>query len=175
MNRENDFIRFTQLMALLNEMSGKSRDITEETIEGYFQALKDLDYQQIEMNGYVAIRTKGFFPLVADLAGNFDKDNSAEAQDAYAFLEKAIISHSFLYARPELEASLERNGYEHLIPMLTPWAEEIALTQNKTSTRAQFIAQYKGRADMNKIRQLKGQYHKSLPENTAKLINGIGH
>jgi len=173
MNRQDDYIRFTQLIALLNEMSGKSREITEETIEGYFQALKDLDYEQIEMNGYVAIRTKGFFPLVADLAGN--KNDSAEAQDAYARLEKAIISHSFMYARKELEASLTRTGFEHLIPILDQWAEEIATTQNKTNTRAQFIGQYKGRAEMNRIRQLKGQYQKALPENIVKQINDIGH
>lgn len=173
MIREVDYIEFAKLLALLNDMSNDTKNITEETIEGYFQVLQDMEIETLKQNGFITIRTTGRFPSVPQLRGKFDKDNSDEAQEAYAFLEKVVISRG--HQNIELiKESCTRNGWEHLIPYLDQWAPEIGTTDNVIATRAQFINQYKAIRRRGEIKLLKNESHAALPENIQKQIGEIG-
>ena len=172
MNRKLDYIQFTHLLALLNEMSGRTRDITEETIEGYFLALQDLPIESIKQNGFIAIRLKGFFPTIPELAGNFDPTFSDEAQEAYDLLSQLIRSHGMQYGKGKIKASLKEKGFEHLFPMLSQWGNEIDTSENATATRSQFINQYKALQRKYTIQLLRHKYKVALPANDQKQING---
>jgi len=173
--KKTDFDDFTKIMIGLNELSVRSKGIGPEGIKLAFDILMGLDIEQIKANAVIALQVNpGQFPTIPQLQGNFDKDHSDEAQEAYSVLEGTIISYSYRYARKELEASLKRQGWEHLISYLNQWAEQIATTDNVTATRAQFINQYKALRKRGEIKLLKNESPAALPENIQNQIGEIG-
>jgi len=172
--KKTDFDDFTKIMIGLNELSVRSKGIGPEGIKLAFDILMGLDIEQIRANAVIALQANpGQFPTIPQLQGKFDKDNSDEAQEAYAFLEKVVISRG--HQNIELiKESCESNGWEHLVPYLDQWAPEIGTTDNVIATRAQFLNQYKAIRRRKEIKLLKNESPAALPENIQKQIGEIG-
>ncbi len=146
MTRAQDYEPFARLLALLSEMSLRNREISAETIEGYFQALEDLTFEEINRNAMLAVRTNGgHFPTVAELAG--EEDPEIEAQKAFETISQLVCSFvGFGLGESSMTAiriKLEKAKQEHLVPLIRIWGSEIAYGDNPTATRAQFIKAFK--------------------------------
>jgi|GEM_PF-1711840 len=172
MIREQDYEPFANLLALLSEMAVRSRTISAETIEGYFQALEDLPFEAINRHAMLAVRTNGgHFPSVAELAG--EEDPEIEAQKAFEDISRLVCSFVGMgfgeTSMTAIQIKLANEDKEDLIPLVRTWGAEIAYGTNPTATRAQFIRAYK--ADTTKRRkELIAQRLNLLPEGQRKEL-----
>jgi len=165
----DDRIKFSQLLSMLGEIYGKQ--ISDSFVDFYFEALKDLEYDELHRNAidYVNTAGKNRYPVPGDLRGDSEK----EALEAYTIIREMLNR----FYSPELHGitlniikeKLEKMGRPDLFPMLQNWGEEILYEQNPTATRAQFIRAY--RAERKIVRKALPAKENKEPKILAEFLS----
>ena len=174
MKRQDDYVRFTGLMALLGEGCKPNEQPSDERIEIYFRALADMPIEKVEQNALECLRRNSWFPSIPEIRNELSKNEEIEAQ---AQKDYALIEHfccEFLFpgfyqaGLVAIEEQLKSRKKENLLPMVRRWGGEIVNTTNPSAVRAQFLNAY--RAEL----KLKISGAKQIQDQVSKLLDGIG-
>ena len=168
MIREKDYEAFTKFMIQVGAATPQGVPSVEK-IEGYFQLLEDLDLETVRQNTLLAVRTKGFFPMIPDIRRESEEYAEPRAQEAYGILEELIEAY-YMPGFGEssctvIEMKLKERGRTDLIPQFYRWGKEIVNSQNPTATRAQFLKTYKAEMELLQAK---------LPAAPTKRLPGDG-
>ena len=140
MDRENDYTRFTVLMATLAEAT-PGKDVSAEKVEIYFRLLEDIPYEIVEHNALEAVRRKGFFPLISDIRN--EKDFEMQALEDFDYVMDLVSNFCFTGFGQSgdaiIDMKLKESGKEYLHSFIRRWGMELAYTDNPTATRAQAL------------------------------------
>jgi hypothetical protein len=142
-------VNLSALLETFYEMSAKtakSEPPSKELKKGYFELLKDLDFEAVNKNGFDHFRKNRYFPAACDLRGDTDKINEAKADSAYRLVE--FLMREFYFegygesCMNTIELKLKAWNETDLLPLLKRWGREILEGSNPSATRAQFLKSY---------------------------------
>jgi hypothetical protein len=173
--KADDYKAFAELLIKMWRVSSNGRNgklPDDGIIEFYFAALQDVTLEQIRQNGLLHFRKNkgGWFPSVAELLQG--EDVEALALMDYQYLSDVMDSFCGfgfgLASQRAIEIKLEKDGKQHLKPMLMQFHREIISNDNPTATRAQFLKAYKHQAEYEQNKNLL-----QPPEQIAGLLGGL--
>jgi len=182
---QNDFNNFSQLLLQIDlicrQIGTKKEMISNETVEFYFEILRDVPFEVIKQNAVKYFRKNtGFFPSPAALRED-KEEQEALAHQAWDKINKYLDC----YYHPDIgncamkmiEDKMRKNGELHLYRYLIEWGPEILSTGVLAATRKHFIDAFKAEKVLKEKRQLEGGNNPArqiVDDLTKKLTMGEG-
>lgn len=174
MNPE-DFDRFTVFMSILQETFSPEKPVSKERTKIYFEALKDIPIENIELGVKELMKKKKYpiFPLPKEIreAAGFVEDDDLELKALEAFRDACDLVCG--YSQPEDKPESKDPLIEKAIHLCFGGWENFAETdpKNENWDRKQFVEIYKKlfQADQRDKLLSEAEIMKQLKENREKI------
>lgn len=167
---EDDRPQFSQLLfqmdVVCKNIGTKKEVLSDETIDFYFEILKDIPFEVIKQNAVKYFRKNtGFFPSPAALR----EDKEEQEALAHQVWDK-INKYLDRYYHPDIgncamkmiEDKMRKNGELHLYRYLIEWGPEILYGGAIAATRKHFIDAFKAEKVLEDKRQLEAKQPNAL-------------
>ena len=169
--QKNHLKEFSELIAMLSEVYAK--DVSPKLVEFYFEALRDLDYNEIHQNAiqYINIPNKNKFPSPGDLRG-IDTRADKALTIITEYMDKFYSPDFHGVTMHVIRNKMRIAGHEYLFPILQKWGYEITCGNNPTATRAQFLKSYQSEKEFS-AKQLMSIKKKGEPKQLKAILKQI--
>ncbi|HPG41560.1 MAG TPA: hypothetical protein PLP19_10590 [bacterium] len=175
---ESDKKTFAQLLLQIDEIckniGTKKTEISSQTIDFYFEILRDLPFEIIKNNAVKFFRNKtGFFPSPADFRSN-NEEQEALAIKAWErinfYLDRFYHPDLGSCMMNHIKERMEKNGEIHLYNYLLQWGTEIISGGSIAATRKHFLDAYKANKVLEEKRQLEAKQPIALIDEINKKL-----
>ena len=171
---KNDYLDFSKLMALMQEIFIPDKPISKTRVSVYFDLLKDLDIKDISIAVEGIIREKKYpvFPLVGEIremvSGKTEDNIELEAQEAWGKL--LTICDRMGFDEPVINDPILSRAIRTAFGSVKKFGE--LPPEMEASDRKHFISCYRRIAskEISGDRRLKSTLIKELLENRKKLL-----